>query len=122
MSDTLCWKCTRPGTGGCCWDRELKPVPGWTAEPAETDGFQTYHVIRCPEYREIDWAARNAVRIRLRVRPTVRQNGYGLAILTRDMLAYYEREGANLQQIHTETGVPTGVIYARRARLRRRER
>ena len=54
--------------------------------------------------------------------PMVRQNGYGLAILTRDMLAYYEREGANLQQIHKETGVPTGVIYARRARLRRRER
>lgn len=58
MSETLCWMCARPGTGGCSWDRELAPVPGWTAREAMTDGFQTYHVIACPLFQEMDWKSR----------------------------------------------------------------
>ena len=50
MKDTLCWFCTKPGTGRCSWDRSLTPVIGWTAEPSTTDGFDTFRVIKCPLY------------------------------------------------------------------------
>lgn len=48
MKSTLCWYCTNPGTGRCSWDESLTPVPGWTAEPSKTDGFDTFKVIACP--------------------------------------------------------------------------
>ena len=52
MKETLCWSCTRPGTGQCSWDREMKPVKGWTAIPSQTDGFATFRVISCPGYEK----------------------------------------------------------------------
>lgn len=53
---TLCWTCTRPGTGGCSWDKELKPVEGWKAERNDlwTTGknryTESYIVEECPLY------------------------------------------------------------------------
>lgn len=65
--ETLCWRCTRPGTGTCSWDRNLTPVPGWsaTAEPwrlqkAGTYGM-TWHVHACPLFQEdLDYLDRMA--------------------------------------------------------------
>ena len=51
--ESLCWKCTRPGTGTCSWDKNLTPVPGWDAtavlwrdKPGEY--IRTWHVNACP--------------------------------------------------------------------------
>ena len=52
MKETLCWSCTKPGTGRCSWDRALKPVKGWSAVPSQTDGFGTYRVLSCPLYEK----------------------------------------------------------------------
>lgn len=55
---TLCWTCTRPGTGGCSWDKEFKPVEGWKAERNDlwTTGknryTESYIVEECPLYTE----------------------------------------------------------------------
>ena len=86
------------------------------------DGYRSYHVIFCPEYQEMDWEARKAARMRLLAQPATRRNGLGLLILTQELLAYYDKQGMTLQQIHEKTGVPTGVIYARRMRSRSRAR
>ena len=48
MKETLCWYCAIPGTGRCCWDKSLSPVPGWSAEPTFVDGFHTFRVDKCP--------------------------------------------------------------------------
>lgn len=122
MSNTLCWKCTKPGTGCCSWDRELAPVAGWEAIEDETDGYQTYQVLFCPEFQEMDWEARKAARNKLRAIPVIRCSEKGLQILTQELLKYYDGLGLSLEQIHERTGVPTGVIYARRMRSRNRER
>ena len=55
---SLCWMCAHPGTGGCCWDRTLTPVPGWMAVETVVDEFDSYFVIECPEYKEMDWGTR----------------------------------------------------------------
>lgn len=53
--ETLCWKCKRPGTGSCSWDRSRAKVPveGWDADEVpyrESNGTYktTYHVNECP--------------------------------------------------------------------------
>ena len=56
-TETLCWRCTRPGTGTCSWDRSLTPVDGWTAVPTnfrEQDGsyVRTHRVLLCPRFVE----------------------------------------------------------------------
>lgn len=62
--ETLCWRCTRPGTGTCSWDKRLEPVEGWTAEEhrfRESDGSTTvsWCVLDCPLYDpDPDYAAR----------------------------------------------------------------
>lgn len=48
MNETLCWYCKNPGTGRCCWDVDLTPVPGWIAEKTRVDNFDTFRVIKCP--------------------------------------------------------------------------
>ena len=55
--DTLCWRCTRPGTGSCSWDKRLVPVDGWTAVPSEfreQDGSyaKSWRVLLCPQFQE----------------------------------------------------------------------
>ncbi len=54
--ESLCWKCTRPGTGTCSWDKNLTPVPGWDAtavrwrhKPGEYG--HTWHVNACPLFK-----------------------------------------------------------------------
>lgn len=64
MRDSLCWRCANSGAGGCSWDVEFEPVPGWTARPTRirvaTDNYiDSYHVEACPEYRPIDLRGRN---------------------------------------------------------------
>lgn len=54
---TLCWRCARPGSESCCWDRELRPVPGWRALPRPWRGpdgerLTSFHVLACPGFRE----------------------------------------------------------------------
>lgn len=51
MRETLCWYCAIPGTGRCCWDESLTPVPGWSAQPTVVDGFETFRVDRCPLFQ-----------------------------------------------------------------------
>ena len=51
--ETLCWRCKRPGTGSCSWDKNLTPVPGWDAVAVrwrDTPGkYQmTWHINACP--------------------------------------------------------------------------
>ena len=52
ISETLCWDCKRLD---CTWMKNLKPVPGWTAERhiKEFNGeeLSTYCVKECPEFR-----------------------------------------------------------------------
>lgn len=53
------------GSSGCAWDRELKPVEGWTATPTRlrmlTGQFvRSYIVTACPCYRPVDRQGRDA--------------------------------------------------------------
>lgn len=55
--ESLCWACTRPGTGGCSWDKSFTPVEGWEAEKREFPGACShpnfsYHVIKCPLFEK----------------------------------------------------------------------
>ena len=49
-----CWTC-RKYAGGCCWSRELKPIPGWRATKTikfqgTCGGLESYAIHECPEY------------------------------------------------------------------------
>lgn len=54
--ETLCWRCKRPGTGTCSWDKSRGnvPVEGWTADEVpfmswiESRATTTFRVIDCP--------------------------------------------------------------------------
>lgn len=54
--ETLCWRCKRPGTNTCSWDksRGTVPVDGWTAEEVPYIGWHenrattSFFVIECP--------------------------------------------------------------------------
>ena len=56
MAETLCWRCKRPGTGSCAWDKSKgnTPVDGWTAEEVpymswcRSRATTTFVVIDCP--------------------------------------------------------------------------
>ena len=51
VCDTLCWRCTRPGTGACSWDKSKGniPVEGWKAERVYVGGIGlSYKVFECP--------------------------------------------------------------------------
>jgi hypothetical protein len=59
MSEQLCWRCTRPGTGTCAWDRSkgVIPVEGWTAKEVPwrdfTGAYSTsYQITACPLFDE----------------------------------------------------------------------
>lgn len=55
VCDTLCWRCTRPGTGACSWDMSKGnvPVEGWKAERIYVGGIGlSYKVIECPLFSE----------------------------------------------------------------------
>lgn len=61
MKETLCWSCRVPGTGGCEWDRDFKPVEGWEANPTKLrlwekggNGTDSFCVISCPKYQKIE--------------------------------------------------------------------
>ena len=54
-ADQLCWSCKKACGGcGCPWADKLKPVEGWTAEPAIIRGngniIETYSITDCPLY------------------------------------------------------------------------
>ena len=51
MAETLCWRCRRPGTSSCSWDKNLTPVEGWAAslERWGAEGV-TYCVVECPMF------------------------------------------------------------------------
>jgi hypothetical protein len=58
-SESLCWRCKKPGTGGCSWDRCFVPVEGWEAELREYPGAcshpkYSYHVVACPLFEKDD--------------------------------------------------------------------
>lgn len=104
MKETLCWSCTNPGTGRCCWDQELKPVPGWVAEATETDGFDTFRVISCPMYER---------EVRKQMPHTANRKRL-MGIVDR-----CDRMGLTLWQIADITGEPIGVIHAVREKVRK---
>lgn len=56
-ADQLCWSCKKACGGcGCSWADKLKPVEGWTAEPAIIRGngtvIDTYSITDCPLYEK----------------------------------------------------------------------
>ena len=68
-SEQLCWRCNRPGTGTCAWDKSkgVVPVEGWTAKEVPfRDGTgiysTTYAITDCPLFEEQeDYDERNKV-------------------------------------------------------------
>ena len=53
--ETLCWRCKRPGTNTCSWDKSCGtiPVEGWDAEETRLrdnngQGVTSYLVHECP--------------------------------------------------------------------------
>ena len=51
VKDTICWRCKRPGTGTCSWDKSkgIIPVEGWKAERVYVGGIGvSYKVFECP--------------------------------------------------------------------------
>ena len=69
--DTICWRCTKPGTGGCCWDKALIPVPGWYAtsvrwkKSGDSNRPGSYIVHRCPEFEPCETEADRMSRVSL---------------------------------------------------------
>ena len=69
--DTICWRCAKPGTGGCCWDKSLTPVPGWDATATKwgATGVNTvpgsYVVHECPEFESCETEADRMSRVSL---------------------------------------------------------
>lgn len=62
VKETLCWTCEKSGFGDfsdCPWEREFKPVDGWTAERSDilfcSDRrrywTESYCVRKCPLYK-----------------------------------------------------------------------
>ena len=56
-ADQLCWSCKKAcGGKDCPWAGKLKPVEGWTAEPAIIRGngtaIETYSITDCPLYEK----------------------------------------------------------------------
>ena len=52
IGTTLCDKCRNAGHGSlspCPWEREFKPVVGWTAEKTTVE--QSFRVTACPLYK-----------------------------------------------------------------------
>lgn len=68
---TICWCCTKPGTGGCSWDKSLTPVPGWNAtavrweKSGESNRPGSYIVHRCPEFEPCETEADRLSRVSL---------------------------------------------------------
>lgn len=55
QEDTICWKCanaTPDNIHGCKWSRYGVPVDGWTAIKTVRNQYESYRVIRCPEFEE----------------------------------------------------------------------
>lgn len=55
LGETLCWRCKRPGTGTCPWDKNLTPVPGWDAVAVRWRDMpgkyqMTWRVNACPMF------------------------------------------------------------------------
>ena len=48
---TICWECANACSADCEWANELKPVPGWDAEPTvSTAGAESFLVRSCPKF------------------------------------------------------------------------
>ncbi len=119
MKHTLCWSCTKPGTGRCSWDRELVPVEGWVAAPTQTDGFDTFCVLHCPEYQKEPPRISAETMVRLRKVRGIDGSVKHYVKLTDELLMEYDRRGVSLVEIAALTGLKTGEIYQRRHKLRR---
>ena len=48
---TLCWDCKKSTTKECSWAEKLEPVDGWEAIPCNKKEFDSFSVIRCPEFQ-----------------------------------------------------------------------
>lgn len=107
MRDSLCWFCAIPGTSRCCWDRDLTPVPGWTALPSTTDGFDTFQVLECPLFEQ--------------EKPRARPHEHPIK-LTDDLLRMYDQMGLSLADIVKLTGAAASEVYTRRYKLRKEQK
>ena len=109
--NTLCWSCTRPGTSSCSWDAKLEPVEGWTAIRTQvllsTNVFgESYHVIHCPLYQEINTAGRDPQ--------------YTLSKLDDETLAQCLAAGLTDFRIAEKYGMSRDTIAQRRQKLQRK--
>lgn len=119
MKETLCWSCTKPGTGRCSWDRELEPVKGWTAVPSQTDGFDTFRVLHCPQYQKEPPRMSAEAMAKIRRDRGIDTTAKHYITLTDELLEEYDRRGVSLVEIAALTGLKTSDIYQRRQKLRR---
>lgn len=109
-SETLCWRCRRPGTSACEWDKSkgALPVKGWTANPTiryggTRDETQSYYVISCPKF--IPDKRRQKIK-NLRLSPEIAKEI--------DMLLL---GGEKVRIIAQKFGVTTDTVYKRRRKL-----
>lgn len=106
---TLCWECTRPGTGGCAWDRKLEPVEGWEAEPttlyAGNKRIDSWRVTERPLYRKDRRVLSGPSAI---VEKEVKDR----------ILAEFRAGGTN-EQVAVAVGLPRQVIWYHKCRFKR---
>lgn len=108
MEETLCWRCQRPGTSSCSWDKSLTPVEGWTATagPWGAEGV-SYCVHACPLFVPVCRLWRDSAR------------GLGSA-LTEEMLERLVFKGFNDREIAEMTRMSAFTVKRRRLAFLRR--
>lgn len=107
MEETLCWRCQRPGTSSCSWDKSLTPVEGWTATETrislwpEGEKAVSYCVHACPMFRPVRRSGRDSAR------------GLG-SVLTEEMLERLVFRGFNDREIAAMTNMAVSTVRRRR--------
>ena len=108
MAEALCWRCRRPGTSSCSWDKSLTPVDGWTASVERWgESGQTFCVISCPLFVPMCQLGRDGAR------------GLG-SVLTNEMLEHLVFKGFNDREIAEMTRMAASTIRRRRLAFLRR--
>lgn len=124
--ETLCWRCKRPGTNTCSWDKSRGnvPVEGWTAEEVpfmswiESRATTTFHVIDCPLFdpeenyderkKEMCWGGYEPTKRELQER--------------RERIEYLIRYGWTDKAIALECGLSVNSVSGYRHRWRKKQK
>lgn len=106
MKETLCWRCSIPGTGGCSWDKSLTPVEGWEAEQtpfrdSHSEASFSYCVKSCPLFRPESYREERKM-------------------LTEEGLARLMFLGLGVREISRKTGLSQSTVARRRREFLRK--